>query len=272
MELQFTKMHGCGNDFIFIDCLKKDIPNLSAIAGKLCERRFGIGADQLLTVHPSKVADFKMEIYNADGSQVEMCGNGIRCFAKYVYDHGITKKRELEVETLAGIIRPRIVGELVEVDMGEPILEGRKIPVDADGQIVNRPLTADGSTYTVTCVSMGNPHCVLYLDDIDSLDLEKIGPRFEHHVFFPKRVNTEFIKIISRNEVKMRVWERGAGETWACGTGASAVTVAGVLAGRTERELTLHLKGGDLFVEWRDNNRVYMTGGAAEVFHGTISV
>lgn len=272
MELAFTKMHGCGNDFIFLDCLKADIPNLGAIAGKLCDRRFGIGADQLLTIHPSKVADFKMEIYNADGSQVEMCGNGIRCFARYVLDHGITQKRELEVETLAGIIRPRIVGKLVEVDMGEPVLEGRKIPVDADGQIINRPLSVDGTNYQVTCVSMGNPHCVVYLDDIDSLDLDKIGPRFERHPFFPKRVNTEFIKILSPAEVNMRVWERGAGETWACGTGACGAGVAGVITGRTEREVTVHLKGGDLLIEWRDNNHVYMTGGADEVYHGTIKV
>lgn len=272
MELAFTKMHGAGNDFIFIDCLKKDVPNLAALAGKLCDRRFGIGADQLLTVHPSKVADFKMEIYNADGSQVEMCGNGIRCFAKYVYDHGISKKRELEVETLAGIIRPRIVGESVEVDMGEPVLEGRKIPVDADGKIINHPLTVNGASYYVTCVSMGNPHCVIYLEDIDSLDLATIGPKFEHHPFFPNRVNTEFIKILGPGEVRMRVWERGAGETWACGTGASAVAVAGALTGRTEREITVHLKGGDLFIEWREDNRVYMTGGAEEVFHGVVKV
>jgi len=272
MELEFTKMHGAGNDFVFLDCLKSNIDDLASIAKKLCDRRFGIGADQLLTVHPSKVADFKMEIYNADGSQVEMCGNGIRCFAKYVYDHGITQKKELEVETLAGIIRPKIVGDLVEVDMGEPILDGRKIPVDADGEIKNRPLTVDGKVYEITCVSMGNPHCVLYLDDIDSLDLEKIGPHFEHHKFFSKRVNTEFIKIISPSEVKMRTWERGAGETWACGTGASAVGVAGVLTGRTARKVTIHLKGGDLVIEWRANNRVYMTGGAAEVFHGRVSV
>ena len=272
MEIQFTKMHGCGNDFVFLNCLKKSTGNLAALAKQLCNRRFGIGADQLLTVHPSKVADFKMEIYNADGSQVEMCGNGIRCFAKYVYEHGLTRKKQLEIETLAGIIRPQIVGELVEVDMGEPIFEGRKIPVDADGQIVNRPLTVDGQTYPVTCVSMGNPHCVLYLDEIDSLDLEEIGPRFEHHPFFPKRVNTEFVKVLSPNEVNMRVWERGAGETWACGTGASAVTVAGVIAGKTERELILHLKGGDLSIEWRDNNRVYMTGAAEEVFHGIVKV
>lgn len=272
MEIGFTKMHGCGNDFIFLDCLKHDIPNRDALARNLCDRRFGIGADQLLTVHPSKVADFKMEIYNADGSNVEMCGNGIRCFAKYVYDHGLTQKRQLEVETLAGIIRPRLVGELVEVDMGEPILEGRKIPVDADGKIINHPLTVGDTTYKVTCVSMGNPHCVLYLDEIDSLDLEKIGPRFERHPLFPKRVNTEFVKVLGPNELKMRVWERGAGETWACGTGASAVGVAGVLTGRTERKVTIHLNGGDLLIEWGDNNRVYMTGGGEEVFHGTIKI
>jgi diaminopimelate epimerase len=272
MELQFTKMHGAGNDFVFLDCRKNEVGNLAAIAKQLCDRRFGIGADQLLTVHPSEVADFKMEIYNADGSQVEMCGNGIRCFAKYVYDHGITQKKELTVETLAGIIRPKIVGALVEVDMGEPILDGRQIPVDADGEIINRRLTVDGKSYEVTCVSMGNPHCVVYFDDIDSLDLEKLGPQFEHHKFFPKRVNTEFIKIMSPSEVNMRVWERGAGETWACGTGASAAAVAGVLTGRTARKVTIHLKGGDLVIEWRDNNRVYMTGGAAEVFHGTVHV
>ena len=265
-------MHGTGNDFVFIDCLKTPVQNLAALAKKLCNRRFGIGADQLLTVHPSKVADFKMEIYNADGSQVEMCGNGIRCFAKYVYDHGVTRKRELEVETLAGIIRPKIVGTQVEVDMGEPIIEGRKIPVEADGQIKNYPLMVGDKSYEVTCVSMGNPHCVLYLDDIDSLNLEKIGPGFEHHPFFPKRVNTEFIKVISPSEVNMRVWERGAGETWACGTGACAVGVAGVITGRTERELTVHLKGGDLLIEWRDDNRVYMTGGAEEVFRGTVNI
>jgi diaminopimelate epimerase len=272
MEIPFTKMHGTGNDFVFIDCLKTNIDNFAPLAKRLCDRRFGIGADQLLTIQPSKIADFRMAIYNADGGEVEMCGNGIRCLAKYVYDHGLTRKRELEVETLAGIIRPRIVGDLVEVDMGEPILDGRKIPVDADGEIINRSLTVDGREYQITCVSMGNPHCVLYLDDIDSLDLQKLGPDFEHHKFFPKRVNTEFIQILSPKEVKMRVWERGAGETWACGTGASAVAVAGVITGRTERKITIHLKGGDLLVEWRDNNRVYMTGGAEEVFQGIIKV
>ncbi len=272
MEISFTKMHGCGNDFVFLDCRETNIENLPTLAKQLCDRRFGIGADQLLTVHASRVADFKMEIYNSDGSQVEMCGNGIRCFAKYVHDRGLTQKKELAVETLAGIIRPRLVGALVEVDMGEPILDGRKIPVAADGRIINRPLTVNGTSYQITCVSMGNPHCVLYLDDIDALDLQKIGPRFEHHPFFPKRVNTEFIKILTPKEVQMRVWERGAGETWACGTGASAVGVAGVITGRTERQITVHLKGGDLLIEWRDNNHVYMTGGAEEVFRGTVAV
>ena len=271
-ELEFTKMHGCGNDFIFLDCLNGEIGDLGGVAKRLCDRRFGIGADQLLTVHPSKIADFKMEIYNADGGQVEMCGNGIRCFAKYIYDHGLTKKKELEVETLGGIIRPRLRGNEVEVDMGEPILEGRKIPVNADGKIINYPLEVDGKTYQVSCVSMGNPHCVLYLDDLDHLELEEIGPRFEHHLFFPKRVNTEFVKVLSPSEVRMRVWERGAGETWACGTGACAVGVAGSLIGKTERKITVHLRGGDLLIEWRENNHVYMTGGAEEVFHGTVKI
>ena len=188
------------------------------------------------------------------------------------HDHGLTKKRELEVETLGGVIRPRLVGELVEVDMGEPILEGRKIPVNADGKILNYPLAVDGATYSVTCVSMGNPHCVLYVDDVDRLELEKIGPRFEHHPFFPKRVNTEFARVLSPREVRVRVWERGAGETWACGTGACAVGVAGALAGKTEKKITVHLRGGDLAIEWRDNNHVYMTGGAEEVFRGTIKI
>lgn len=271
-EISFTKMQGCGNDFIFIDCLKQEIGNLGEVARRLCDRRFGIGADQLLTVHPSKVADFRMEIYNADGGQVEMCGNGIRCFAKYVVEHGLTQKRELAVETLGGIIRPRLVGDLVEVDMGEPILEGRKIPVAAEGKILNYPLEVDGMKYAVSCVSMGNPHCVLYVDELDRLDLEKIGPRFEHHPFFPKRVNTEFVKLLTPRELKMRVWERGAGETLACGTGACAVTVAGSLIGRTERKVTVHLRGGDLLIEWRENNHVYMTGRAEEVFHGTVTI
>ena len=271
-EIPFTKMHGCGNDFIFIDCLKRRIPDLGWLAKRLCDRRFGIGADQLLTVHPSKSADFKMEIYNADGGQVEMCGNGIRCFARYVYHHGLTKKKEIAVETLGGIVRPRLIGDRVEVDMGEPILEGKKIPVQAGGRILNHPLDVDGITYQVSCVSMGNPHCVLYVDELDHLDVEGIGPRFEHHSFFPNRVNTEFVEVLGPQEIRMRVWERGAGETWACGTGACAAAVAGVLTGRTERKVTVHLRGGDLLIEWRADNRVSMTGGAEEVFQGAVRI
>ncbi|MBI4524249.1 MAG: diaminopimelate epimerase [Deltaproteobacteria bacterium] len=271
-ELHFSKMHGCGNDFIFVNCLQREITDLGQLAKKLCHRRFGIGADQLLTVHPSKVADFKMEIYNADGGQVEMCGNGIRCFAKFVTDHGLTSKTEIAVETLAGIIRPRLVGAEVEVDMGEPILEGRKIPVNADGRIIDYPLDVDAVHYQICSVSMGNPHCVLFQEGIEALDLERLGPRFEHHPFFPKRVNTEFVGVLSRDEVRMRVWERGAGETWACGTGACAVAVAGALSGRTGRRITVHLLGGDLLIEWRENNHVYMTGGAEEVFEGFVQI
>jgi len=268
-EIPFTKMHGCGNDFIILNCLERKIPGLEELSKRLCHRRFGIGADQLLTVSPSSNADFKMEIYNADGSQVEMCGNGIRCFAKYVVTRGLTQKKALNVETLAGIMWPRLVGERVEVDMGEPIFEGRKIPVKADGKVLDYPLKVNGTTYQVSCVSMGNPHCVLFLNEIENLDLTRLGPQIEHHPFFPNRVNTEFANVIGAREVKMRVWERGAGETWACGTGACAVAVVGALTGKTGREVTVHLLGGDLLINWRDDNHVYMTGEAKEVFEGS---
>ena len=271
-EITFTKMHGCGNDFVVLDCMERQPAGLAGIARDLCHRRFGVGADQLLTIKPSDSADFRMEIFNADGSEVEMCGNGIRCFARYVYEHGLTGKREIEVDTLAGVIRPRLKGDRVEVDMGRPVLDGRDIPVAGDGRIVNHPLTVDGSEYTVTCVSMGNPHCVLYVDDVDALDLPRLGPRFEHHAFFPNRVNTEFVQVLGPDEVRMRVWERGAGETWACGTGASAAAVAGALTGKTERKVTVHLMGGDLEIHWAGDDRVYMTGPAQEVFQGSIRV
>jgi len=272
MELPFTKMHGCGNDFVVVDCMQRDWPGLADIAKQLCHRRFGVGADQLLTIKPSESADFRMEIYNADGGEVEMCGNGIRCFAKYVYKHGLTAKQAIDVETLAGVIRPRLVGDLVEVDMGRPVLEGRSIPVAAAGQIVNQPLRVGGEDYRVTCVSMGNPHCVLYVSDVNELRLEEIGPRFENHAFFPNRVNTEFVQVMGPGEVRMRVWERGAGETWACGTGACAAAVAGVLTGKTDKQLSLHLLGGDLKVAWAADDHVYMTGPAEEVFHGVARV
>lgn len=271
-EITFTKMHGCGNDFVVLDCMDSQPADMAGIARILCQRRFGVGADQLLTIKPSDSADFRMEIYNADGGEVEMCGNGIRCFAKYVYEHGLTRKREMEVDTLAGIMRPRLKGDDVEVDMGQPVLDGREIPVDADGIVVDHLLAVDGIEYSVTCVSMGNPHCVLFVEDVATLDLSYLGPRFETHSFFPNRVNTEFAQVLGSDEVRMRVWERGAGETWACGTGASAVAVAGVLTGRTGKEMTVHLTGGDLEICWADDERIYMTGPAKEVFQGSIRV
>jgi diaminopimelate epimerase len=270
-EIPFVKMHGLGNDFVFLDCLGKEYGDLKRVAQKLCERRFGVGADQLLTVHPSRVADFKMEIYNADGSQVEMCGNGIRCFAKYVTSRGLTGKKKIDVETLAGIIRSELVGDLVRVDMGEPILEAEKIPVRAKGHVRDEPLEVHGKAHRITCVSMGNPHCVVFLDGIDRLDLESVGPHWENHPFFPNRVSTEFVEGMNREEIRLRVWERGAGETLACGTGACAATVASHLTGRTERTVLVHMKGGDLRVEWdEESNRVFMTGPAVEVFQGTL--
>ena len=270
VQIPFTKMHGCGNDFILIECLEETPLDFEGLAKRLCHRRFGIGADQLLTVHPSKSADFKMEIYNADGGQVEMCGNGIRCFARYVYDHGLSKNKAMVVETLAGIVRPRLTGGQVEVDMGEPILEGRKIPVNADGKVLNHPLEIDDSRYLISCVSMGNPHCVIYCDDVEQLDVGGLGSRVEFHPFFPNRVNVEFVQVLGPKEVRMRVWERGAGETWACGTGACAATVAGALMERTHRKTTVHLKGGDLTIDWRGDKHVYMTGAVEEVFQGTV--
>jgi diaminopimelate epimerase len=211
-----------------------------------------------------------MEIYNADGSQVEMCGNGIRCFAKYVTSRGLTDKTTFEVETLAGIIRPELVDDQVRVDMGEPVLEGEKIPVRAKGEVKDYPMDVQGKTHRVTCVSMGNPHCVVFMEGIDGLDLESVGPQWEHHPFFPNRVNTEFVEVKNRAELQLRVWERGAGETLACGTGACASAVASFWTGRTERSVVVHLKGGDLGVEWdEDSNRVFMTGPAVEVFQGT---
>lgn len=273
MDIPFTKMHGCGNDFVVVDCMQRDWPDLAAIATRLCHRRFGVGADQMLIIRPSESADFKMEIYNSDGSEVEMCGNGIRCFAKFVYEHGLTGSQSIAVETLAGVIRPRLVGDLVQVDMGRPVLEGRAIPVTAAGQIVNHALNVGATTYDVTCVSMGNPHCVVYVKDVDEVDLGDIGPQFETHTFFPNRVNTEFVQLLGSGEVRMRVWERGAGETWACGTGACAVAVAGVLTGKTDRQLLVHLVGGDLEIDWvAADDHVYMTGPAEEVFQGVARV
>ncbi len=276
MKLAFTKMHGIGNDFILIDCREENLcsqlPSVGELSRRLCHRRFGIGADQVLLLFPSKVADFKMKIFNADGSEVEMCGNGIRCLAKYIWDRGISTNDALSVETAAGIIRPERVDGMVKVDMGEPILQAREIPVNLDGVIKNYPLIIDGKELKITCVSMGNPHAVIFVDNVEAFDVKRYGPVIETHELFPKRTNVEFIEVMGPERLKMRVWERGAGETMACGTGASAAAVAANLNGFSEKKVTVGLLGGELKIEWSGNNRVYMTGPAEEVFEGRIEL
>jgi diaminopimelate epimerase len=269
MRIPFTKMHGLGNDFVVIDCRERDWPDWPALVRRLADRRLGVGCDQVLLVYPSAVADFRMDIYNADGSRVEMCGNGIRCFAKYLRDRGQTRAPALQVETLAGLIRPRFLGELVEVDMGEPIFEGRRIPVAADGPVREQPLSANGVEVSITCVSMGNPHAVLFVEDVGRFPVESLGSRIETHSFFPNRVNVEFVEVLSRGEIRMRVWERGSGVTMACGTGASAAAVASAWTGRTEREVRVLLDGGTLEIRWDEaTGHVFMTGPAVTVFEG----
>lgn len=276
MEIFFTKMHGIGNDFILIDCIKQPEAgglNFEEKSKKLCDRRFGIGADQILLLHKSAVADFKMEIFNADGGKVEMCGNGIRCFAKYVWDRGLSGKNVLEIETLAGIIRTERAGEMIRVDMGEPILDPEKIPVNikSANPIIDYPLKVKDREFIITCVSMGNPHAVIFpTEKLTDFPVFLYGSEIERHPLFPMRTNVEFVSIHNRNDIYMRVWERGSGETLACGTGASAAAVASMLKGLTERKVTVHLTGGSLDIEWDKDNRVYMTGPAAEVFEGKV--
>ncbi len=275
-QLRFTKMHGIGNDYVYVDCFRETVANPVELAVRVSPRHTGIGADGLILIRPSDVADCRMEMYNADGSRGDMCGNGIRCVGKYVYDHGIARKDTLLIDTDAGVKALYMVLEdgratAATVDMGEPILDGPRIPVKMGGRVVNEALVVDDLVHHVTCVSMGNPHCVLFVNDVEALDLTKIGPSFEHHTFFPKRVNTEFVKVLNRAELRMRVWERGSGETAACGTGACAALVAAVLNDKAERAATIHLNGGDLRVEWNAaNNHVFMTGPATEVFSGEI--
>ncbi len=272
-RLPFTKMHGLGNDFVVVNCLEENCPDLGKFAKQICDRRFGIGCDQLLAIHPSERADFKMQIFNNDGGEVEMCGNGIRCVAKYLQRHGATTKNELSIETLAGILKPRIQGELVEVDMGEPVLDGPLIPVDLEGKVIQKPLKVGEREFSITCVGMGNPHCVIFVPDVDAVEVSQVGPLIERHPLFPHRVNTEFVQVLNPAALKMRVWERGAGETLACGTGACAALVAAVLTGNSGREATLKLKGGDLQVRWSEkDNRVYMTGPGEEVFTGEMEL
>jgi diaminopimelate epimerase len=276
MNLTFTKMHGLGNDFIVIDCrdesVSRELTDIGETSRRLCHRRFGIGADQVLLLYDSQKADFGMRIFNADGSEVEMCGNGIRCFAKYIWDRGLSDKDVLDIETAAGIIRPEKAGDLVRVDMGEPALDGRRIPVNHDGQVKDLPLKILDREFKITCVSMGNPHAVIVVDDAAQFDVAKYGPLIEHNGFFPKRTNVEFIQMIDRGRIRMRVWERGAGETMACGTGASAAAVAANLKGLADRRVTVVLNGGELVIEWREDNHVYMTGPAVEVFEGRVNL
>ncbi len=276
--MKFTKMHGLGNDYVYVNCFEEKAENPSKLAVWISDRHFGVGSDGLILIKPSKCADFEMEMYNADGSRGEMCGNGIRCVAKYVYDKGLTDKEHISIDTLAGVKYLDLTIEngevsLVRVDMGTPEFAPKKIPVRSEKEnMIRQKLIAGGREYQVTCVSMGNPHCVVFLDeDVRELDLAEIGPAFEHHLSFPERINTEFINVIDKKTLRMRVWERGSGETLACGTGACASAVAAVVNGWTEEEVTVKLLGGDLKIHYdREKNTVYMTGPAAIVFDGEI--
>ena len=285
--MKFTKMHGIGNDYVYVNCFEETVENPSAVARYVSDRHFGIGSDGLILIKPSEVADFQMDMYNADGTQSEMCGNGIRCVGKYVYDYGLTDKTSVSIETLAGIKyleftfgdeekNGRKTVELVRVNMGAPILEPEDVPVDLPdaGDIVqDYPIMVAGKEYRITCVSMGNPHCVSFVDDVDNFPLEEVGPLFENNPIFPNRVNAEFVELVSPTYAKMRVWERGTGETLACGTGTCATAVACILNGKTEDEVTVKLLGGELIIRWdRDANIIYMTGPAKVVFDGEIEV
>lgn len=275
--MKFTKMHGCGNDYIYVNCFNEEVPEPEKTAVFVSDRHFGIGSDGLILICPSDVADFKMKMYNADGSEGKMCGNGIRCVAKYVYDYGLTDKTKLDIETKSGIKSLDLTVEdskvtMVKVDMGAPILDAKQIPVVTEhDRMINEKLNVSGKEYSVTCVSMGNPHAVVFVEDTASLALDKIGPHFEKHEVFPEQVNTEFVQVLNRKEVNMRVWERGSGETLACGTGACATAVACVLNDKTDDEITVHLLGGDLSLHYdRKADTVWMTGPATVVFDGEI--
>lgn len=287
MKLNFTKMEGLGNDYVYVNCFKERVENPSELAVRVSDRHFGIGSDGLILIKPSDKADFTMDMYNADGSRSEMCGNGIRCVGKYVYDYGLTDKTDISIETLAGIkyLNLKVVREaaddrgrvaLVTVNMGEPIFAPSDVPVAVDEEIDmvrDYPVSIGGENYKLTCISMGNPHCVAFVDDVDSFPIEEIGPKFENDKMFPNRVNAEFVQVVSRTYAKMRVWERGSGETLACGTGTCASVVACILNGKTDDEVTVKLLGGELIIRWdRESNLVYMTGPATVVFDGTIDL
>jgi diaminopimelate epimerase len=276
-NLKFTKMQGAGNDYIYINGLTQKIENPSQLAQQLSNRNFGIGSDGLVLILPSDICDFRMQMFNSDGSEAEMCGNASRCVGKYVYDSHLTSKTDITLETKAGVKYLTLLEgdskkRKVTVDMGEPILDPTLIPVNIDEQpVLNYPLDIDGKIWKISCVSMGNPHAIIFTENIKSLDLVTLGPKFEMNSIFPRKTNTEFIEIIDRNTLNMRVWERGAGETLACGTGACAAAVAAILNNYCDRKIKIHLLGGDLDIEWREeNNHVYMTGEAVTVFEGTI--
>ncbi len=278
--LKFTKMQGAGNDYVYVNCFKEQIDNPQEMAVRVSNRNFGIGSDGLILIMPSSVADVRMRMFNSDGSESEMCGNGIRCVAKYAYDHGIVSKTEIKAETGAGILTLQLVPgadgkiEKVRVNMGLPRLLRGEIPMtgEADVQVVAEPLMVLDRTFRITCVSMGNPHCVIFVDDVENFPVSTYGPLIENSELFPRRTNVEFVQIISRNEVRQRTWERGAGETLACGTGSSAVMAACVLNGLTEKQILNHLSGGDLEMEWAEDGSIYMTGPAVEVFSGEFAL
>ena len=282
MKMEFSKMHGCGNDYVYVNCMDSELPNPNAISEYVSHRRFGIGSDGLICIMPSQVADFRMRMFNADASEGKMCGNGTRCVAKYVYDKGLTDKTTITLETLGGIktIDMTVVdGKVSEavVDMGEPIFRTKEIPMISDhyvfmdqGLVIEEDLVYNG-----TAVSMGNPHFVIFVDDVDAVKLEEIGPRIENHPLFPERTNVEFVQVLDDNTVKFRVWERGSGETWACGTGACAVTVTCIFlskAGKKDQELNVLVKGGKLKVTYRSDNHVLLKGPATHVFDGVIEI
>ena len=274
--MRFTKMHGIGNDYVYVDGFDQELADPAAVAQAVSDRHFGIGSDGLILILPSQIADVRMRMFNADGSEGEMCGNGVRCVAKYAYDHGRTRNNPMAVETLAGVKTIDLtlgadgLVRAATVDMGEPILVPAEIPVALDGdRAIDAPITVNGREYAMTCVSMGNPHAVIYVDDVSAVDLAGDGSAIENHELFPQRVNVHFVQVHADGEATMVTWERGSGATLACGTGASAVCVAGVLTGRTGRALLAHLPGGDLELSWRESdNHLLMTGPASEVFSG----
>ena len=276
--MRFVKMHGAGNDFVIIDGEKEAVAeaHLPSLARSMCDRQLGIGGDGIILVLPSRLANFKMRMFNPDGSEAEMCGNGIRCFAKYIHDRKMHQDVVMTVETLGGIktLKLNAVGgrvRTVRVDMGEPKLMRSEIPMrGSETRVIAEPLKVAGKKYEITCVSMGNPHCVTFVDRVDEYPVAKIGPELEYHPSFPARTNVEFVEVMNQQEIKMRVWERGAGETLACGTGACASAVASMLNNKVSRKVTVHLRGGDLFIEWLGDNKVFMTGPAEEVFEGKV--